>query len=96
MQGEERIDCPLYPVPEFGWSYAPLRIASDDLTAFASRLMRGCDEWAQMHFEFQARANDGIIGLAWGTAAAVESRCSAPAERLDEIEQQLERGPQSS
>ena len=41
----EPFDCGVYALTT-GWSYAPLRMTSEDRAAFASRLAHGCDDWS--------------------------------------------------
>ena len=88
--GVERFDCPLYPALEFGWSYAPLRFASDDPAAFANLLAQDCDSWARLQLELEPRTAPTGSGLVWATAAAVEPHALSPADHFAALEQELE------
>jgi hypothetical protein len=90
-EDEEPFDCGLYSLTTgcaltTGWSYAPLRMTSEDRGVFAARLAQGCEDWARAHGEFRPRTADTRPGAAWTATAGVDSTDSAPDEQLAEID----------
>lgn len=69
-----------------GWSYAPLRMTSEDRVVFAARLAHGCDDWARVHCELRLRTGDTRPGAVWPATASFDSTDAAPDEQLAEID----------
>jgi len=80
---EELYNCGLYSFTS-GWSYAPLRMTSEDRAVFASRLAQGCDDWARLQCDFRPRSTGERPGTSWATVADFEPADSAAEEQLAE------------